>query len=73
VLRGFGFFGAVVGAHRPIALVVPYLAMAASMGLGIVAIARGVIIEPPTFITNAINALVESLNQRAVAATGHTR
>jgi lipopolysaccharide export system permease protein len=72
VLRGFGFFGAVVGAHRPIALVVPYLAMAASLGLGFMAIARGVIIEPPAFVTNAVNALVERVNRRAVLATGQT-
>ncbi len=74
VLRGIGFIGTLAGVHRPIMLVIPYLALAAACGFGIWGIARGIIIEPPAFITNAINALAESLTRRrSTALTGQTR
>src|SRR5262249_25647312 len=46
-LRGLGFVGMIAGVHTPIALVLPYLALAAAFVLGYFAISRGVIIEPP--------------------------
>src|SRR5262249_10974155 len=55
VLRGLGFVGTLAGAHNPMALVVPYLTLAATFVLGTWAIARGIIIEPPAFVTNAVN------------------
>jgi len=36
------------------------------------AILRGVIIEPPAFITNTITALSEGLSRRTTAASGQT-
>jgi len=70
VLRGVGFVGTLAGAHSPTALLVPYLALAATFVLGIWAIARGIIIEPPALITNAVNAFVEGVARRTAVATG---
>ena len=54
-LRGLGFVGTIAGVHTPIALLLPYLALIAAFVLGYFAISRGVIIEPPVFIANAID------------------
>jgi lipopolysaccharide export system permease protein len=69
-LRGVGFVGMIAGVHTPAALLLPYLALVATFVLGYFAISRGVIIEPPAFITNAIAALMESIARRTGAATG---
>lgn len=71
-LRGIGFAGMIAGVHTPIALVLPYLALATAFALGYLAISRAVIIEPPAFVNNAITALIERINQRAGALTGQT-
>jgi lipopolysaccharide export system permease protein len=69
-LRGIGFVGMIAGVHTPIALLLPYLALIAAFALGYFAISRGVIIEPPAFIANAVTAFMERLAQRAGAAMG---
>ena len=48
----------------------PYLALAAAFLLGGWAMARGVVIEPPAFLTNLINALVEGIKRRTTATAG---
>src|SRR5262249_40976123 len=53
-LRGLGFVGMIAGVHTPIVLALPYLALIAAFVLGYIAISRGVIIEPPAFITNSV-------------------
>ncbi len=73
LLRGLGFVGTVAGPHMPILLVVPYLALLAAFVLSFWAISRGVIIEPPAFINNAITALLEQLKQRYATAMGPAR
>ncbi len=73
LLRGLGFVGTVAGPHMPILLIVPYLALLAAFVLSFWAISRGVIIEPPAFINNAITALLEQLKQRYVTALGPAR
>jgi lipopolysaccharide export system permease protein len=73
VLRGIGFFGTILGAQRPITLVIPYVALAVTFVLGIWAILRGLIIEPPAFITNTIAALAEGLSRRTAAVSGQTQ
>ena len=65
VLRGVGFVGAIAGVQTPIALVLPYLGLAATFVLGHLAITRGLIIEPPAAIANAISAIAERIAQRA--------
>jgi lipopolysaccharide export system permease protein len=69
-LRGLGFIGMIAGVHTPSALALPYLALAAGSVLGYLAIARGVIIEPPAAITQYINTIMERLAQRTNAAMG---
>jgi lipopolysaccharide export system permease protein len=70
VLRGLGFVGTISGAKNPALLALPYLTLAAAAALGYWGIARGVIIEPPAFLTNAVNAALEGLARRTAAATG---
>ena len=69
-LRGVGFFGTLAGANSSFALVVPYIALFAAVIVGSWGIVRGVIIEPPAFVSNAINALLEGATKRRVATTG---
>jgi hypothetical protein len=69
-LRGIGFVGTIAGVHTPIALLLPYLALIAAFVLGYIAISRGVIIEPPVFIANAITRVMERLAQRTGALMG---
>ena len=72
VLRGFGFFGTLGGAQTPALLLVPYIALVAVTALGCIGIARGLIIEPPAFVTNAISALGQAWERRIASATGAT-
>ena len=76
VVRGVGFIGAISGESEPSALLLPYVALVAASGLGGWGIARAVIIEPPAFITNVLNALSKSLarlrGQRDVPNDGRT-
>ena len=69
-LRGLGFVGMIAGVHTPIALLLPYLALGTAFVLGYFAISRGVIIEPPTLVANAITAVLERLAQRTGALMG---
>jgi len=72
-LRGIGFVGTIMGAQRPFTLVIPYVAMALTFVFGIWAILRGLIIEPPAFITNTISALADGLSRRTAAVSGQTQ
>jgi len=67
-LRLLGFAATVFGVQFPAMLIVPYVAIAATIGFGLYAIARGIVIEPPAFITNVITAFNERL-ARALAPT----
>jgi lipopolysaccharide export system permease protein len=71
-LRGTGFIAMVSGVHTPIVLLLPYLALIGAFVLGYLGISRGIILEPPAFITNPINAIMERLAQRAGAPMGQT-
>ncbi len=64
LLRLIGFASIIVSVHTPAALAFQYLALLATFGLGFFAISRGLIIEPPAFVTNAITALTERLTWR---------
>jgi lipopolysaccharide export system permease protein len=69
-LRALGFIGMIAGVHTPVALVLPYLGLIATFVLGYYAISRGLIIEPPVFVTNLVAAITERLAQRANALMG---
>lgn len=60
-LRLIGFVSTVFGVNVPAALLLQYIAIAATLGFGLFAISRGVIIEPPAFLLNAVNALIERM------------
>jgi lipopolysaccharide export system permease protein len=64
LLRTIGFASMVFGINRPIALSFQYIAVLATSALGLTAIARGTIIEPPAFMTNAIANITERLARR---------
>jgi lipopolysaccharide export system permease protein len=67
-LRVTGFASTVFGVHIPFAIVFQYIALAAAVGFGLWAIGRGIIIEPPAFVTNAVTALTERFARPAEAA-----
>ena len=54
----------VFGINRPIALSFQYVALLTTCALGLLAIGRGTIIEPPAFMTNAISTITERLARR---------
>jgi lipopolysaccharide export system permease protein len=73
VLRGVGFIGTILGAQRPITLLIPYLAIAFTFVFGTWAVLRGLIIEPPAFVTNTITALADGLSRRTAATSGQAQ
>jgi hypothetical protein len=52
----------------PLIIVFNYIVLAVAAGLSIWAIGRGIIIEPPAFITNAFTALQERFAPRPATA-----
>lgn len=71
-LRIVGFASIVASFNNPWAVVIPYTAIAATVGFGLYAISKGVIIETPTALTDAMNALGERIARRfAPKTSGH--
>jgi lipopolysaccharide export system permease protein len=68
LLRLIGFASTVFGATIPWLLPLQYLALAVAFGAGLYVIRRGLIIEPPAFITDWIAALTERVGQRFAAS-----
>jgi lipopolysaccharide export system permease protein len=64
VLRFTGFASMVFGVKTPPALALQYVALAAAFVLGLRAISRGAIIEPPAIISNTVGILTERLSRR---------
>src|SRR5262249_32964913 len=69
-LRGIGVIGTISGVRTPALLVLPYLTLITAVVLGYWGIARGLIIEPPAFVMNTINAALDGLARRTAVATG---
>ena len=65
LLRLIGFVSTVFGATIPSMLALQFLAVAAAFGFGFYVIRRGVILEPPAFVTNWTNTLTERLARLA--------
>jgi lipopolysaccharide export system permease protein len=63
-LRLIGFISTVFGAAVPWMLALQYLAMSAAIGVGLYVIRRGLILEPPAFITDCLAMLTERLSRR---------
>jgi lipopolysaccharide export system permease protein len=68
LLRFIGFASGVISINVPLVIVFNYLALAAAAGLSIWAISRGIIIEPPAFVTNAFTKLQERFAPRPATA-----
>ncbi|MBI1202780.1 MAG: LPS export ABC transporter permease LptF [Rhodopseudomonas sp.] len=64
LLRLVGFASTVFGANAPWMLVLQYIAMAFAIGGGLYVVQTGVILEPPAFLMNWVNALTERLTRR---------
>jgi lipopolysaccharide export system permease protein len=64
LLRMIGFVCTVFGANYPWVLWLQVLAFVAACGLGAYVIRSGLIIEPPAFITNSIDAITARLTRR---------
>ena len=64
LLRLVGFISTVFGAAVPWMLSLQYVAFALAFGGGLFVIRRGLILEPPAFITNWLAALTERVTQR---------
>jgi lipopolysaccharide export system permease protein len=68
LLRFIGFASGVISINVPLVIVFNYLALATAAGLSIWAISRGIIIEPPAFVTNAFTKLQERFAPRPATA-----
>ena len=64
LLRLSGFVSTVFGATMPWMLSLQYVAMALSFGLGLYVIRKGLIVEPPAFLADFLNALTERITRR---------
>jgi lipopolysaccharide export system permease protein len=67
-VRLIGFAATVFSVHYAFAAIIQYLVLALATGLGLYAIGKGVVIEPPAFIANIANALAERMARRAATA-----
>ncbi len=63
-LRILGYACIVSSIANPWALAIPYLAIAGTIGFGLLAISKGTIIEPPPALTNALNDLNARIARR---------
>jgi len=68
LLRLVGFASTVFGAAAPWMLSLQYLALAIAIAFGIYVIRRGIILEPPAFITDWLAALTDRFNRRFVTS-----
>ena len=72
VIRLFGFVVIVLCVRYPWVLALQYLLLAVASGLGLYAIHRGLEIEPPTFVTDAISAISARLSSVGRSASPAT-
>jgi lipopolysaccharide export system permease protein len=68
LLRFLGFATTVIAVNTPLIILFHYFVLSTAAGLSIWAIGRGIIIEPPAFVTNTFTALQERFAPRPAAA-----
>jgi lipopolysaccharide export system permease protein len=68
-VRFAGFASIVVGAYAPMALTVQYIIAGLVFCFGFAAISRGLVIEPPVWMTNAIADITGRLSRRFATAS----
>jgi lipopolysaccharide export system permease protein len=66
-VRLIGFASTVFGVHAPFVLSFQYIVLILALAFGFFVIGRGVVLEPPAFVINAINAFAERFARRAAA------
>lgn len=64
LLRLIGFVSTVFGAAIPWMLSLQYLVVACAMGLGFYVIRRGLVLDPPAFISDWLTSLTERISRR---------
>ena len=69
-LRILGYACIVSSIANPWALAIPYLSIAAIVGFGLYAISKGMIIEAPPAMVNAVNALSARITRRFATSAG---
>jgi lipopolysaccharide export system permease protein len=69
IVRFAGFASIVVGAYAPMALTVQYIIVGLVFCFGFAAISRGLVIEPPVWMTNAIADITGRLSRRFATAS----
>jgi lipopolysaccharide export system permease protein len=72
-LRLIGFASTVFAVNYPFAVALQYLAVAGAIAASLYAISRGLIIEPPAALSNAVDAAGEWFLRRAGAIAGSTQ
>jgi lipopolysaccharide export system permease protein len=72
VIRLMGFVAIVLCVRYPWVLALQYLLLAVAGGLGLYAIHRGLEIEPPAFVTDAVNAIGAQLSRLGRPAAAST-
>ncbi len=72
VIRLMGFVAIVLCVRYPWVLALQYLLLAIATGLGLYAIHRGLEIEPPAFVTDAISAIGEKFSRLGRSASPAT-
>jgi lipopolysaccharide export system permease protein len=68
LLRFAGFASTVMGTYVAMALAIQYIAIGLVFAVGFVAISRGLVIEPPVWMTNAIADITGRLSRRFATA-----
>jgi lipopolysaccharide export system permease protein len=63
LLRVVGFASTVFGATIPWMLSLQYIGLAVALGFGLYVVHRGLVIEPPAFISNWLHAFTERINR----------
>lgn len=69
-VRLLGFASSVIGIQTPAFLATQYVVIFAGLAFGLLVIWRGLIIEPPAFLVNAVDAIVERVIHRSAATRG---
>src|SRR5262245_11666798 len=69
IVRFAGFASIVVGTYAPMALAVQYIVAGLVFCFGFAAISRGLVIEPPAWMTNAIADITGRLSRRFATAS----
>lgn len=72
-LRLMGFVTSIIGVTVPVFIILQYILLLTTIGVGLHFISRGTIIEPPAALANRVNAAIEMFRRRASTMLGAAR